>query len=91
MGEVFERMEQYRPDEIGVFTKCLLPYHWTYVSSGEYQYAKIWGVLEEYGVKVKILTQGQNIRKPFSLISFSCWMNLRIICTRKCAGLSLEI
>lgn len=59
MGEVFERMEQYRPDEIGVFTKCLLPYHWTYVSSGEYQYAKIWGVLEEYGVKVKILTQGQ--------------------------------
>lgn len=59
MREVFERMEQYRPDLIGVFTECLLPYHWSYVSSGEYQYAKIWGVLEEYGVRVKMMTQGQ--------------------------------
>lgn len=45
MRDVFERIEQYRPDQIGVFTECLLPYHWSYVSSGEYQYAKIWGVL----------------------------------------------
>lgn len=59
MRDVFERMEQYRPDQIGVFTGCLLPYHWSYVSSGEYQYAKIWGVLEEYGVRVKMMTQGQ--------------------------------
>lgn len=59
MRDVFERMEQYRPDRIGVFTECLLPYHWSYVSSGEYQYAKIWGVLEEYGVRVKMMTQGQ--------------------------------
>lgn len=59
MREVFERMEQYRPDQIGVFSECLLPYHWSYVSSGEYQYAKIWGVLEEYGVRVKMMTQGQ--------------------------------
>lgn len=59
MREVFERMEQYRPDQIGVFTECLLPYHWSYVSSGEYQYAKIWGVLEEYEVRVKMMTQGQ--------------------------------
>ena len=59
MREVFERMEQYRPDQIGAFTECLLPYHWSYVSSGEYQYAKIWGVLEEYGVRVKMMTQGQ--------------------------------
>lgn len=59
MMDVFERMEQYRPDQIGVFTECLLPYHWSYVSSGEYQYAKIWGVLEEYGVRVKMMTQGQ--------------------------------
>lgn len=58
MRDVFERMEQYRPDQIGVFTECLLPYHWSYVSSGEYQYAKIWGVLEEYGVRVKMMTQG---------------------------------
>lgn len=59
MRNVFERMEQYRPDQIGGFTECLLPYHWSYVSSGEYQYAKIWGVLEEYGVRVKMMTQGQ--------------------------------
>lgn len=59
MRDVFERMEQYRPDQIGVFTECLLPYHWSYVSFGEYQYAKIWGVLEEYGVRVKMMTQGQ--------------------------------
>lgn len=59
MRDVFERMEQYRPDQIGVFTECLLPYHWSFVSSGEYQYAKIWGVLEEYVVRVKMMTQGQ--------------------------------
>lgn len=59
MRNVFERMEQYRPDQVGVFTECLLPYHWSYVSSGEYQYAKIWGVLEEYGVRVKMMTQWQ--------------------------------
>ena len=59
MRDVFERIEQYRPDQIGVFTECLLPYHWSYVSSGEYQYAKIWGVLEEYGVRVKMMTQRQ--------------------------------
>lgn len=59
MRDVFERMEQYLPDQIGVFSECLLPYHWSYVSSGEYQYAKIWGVLEEYGVRVKMMTQGQ--------------------------------
>lgn len=59
MRDVFERIEQYLPDQIGVFTECLLPYHWSYVSSGEYQYAKIWGVLEEYGVRVKMMTQGQ--------------------------------
>ena len=59
MGEVFERMEQYLPDQIGVFTECLLPYHWNYVSSGEYQYAKIWGILEEYGVRAKMVKNGQ--------------------------------
>jgi hypothetical protein len=59
MRDVFERMEQYRPDQIGIFTKSLLPYHWAYVSSGEYQYAKVWGILEEYGVKVKVLKNGE--------------------------------
>lgn len=59
MRNVFERMEQYSPDQIGIFTKSLLPYHWTYVSSGEYQYAKVWGILETYGVKVKVLKKGE--------------------------------
>lgn len=54
MQELFERMDQYRADEVGVFTEQLLPYHWTYVSSGEYQYAKIWGMLDEYAVRLKI-------------------------------------
>lgn len=58
MSDLFERMEQYRADEVGVFTEQLLPYHWTCVSSGEYQYAKIWGILEAYGVKIKTMEQG---------------------------------
>lgn len=36
-----------------------MPYHWTYVSSGEYQYAKVWGILEKYGVKAKVLRKGE--------------------------------
>lgn len=60
MRDVFERMEQYRPDQIGIFKKSLLPYHWTYVSSGEYQYAKVLGILEEYGVRVKVLNKGES-------------------------------
>lgn len=59
MSDIFERMDQYRPDEIGVFTKELLPFTWTYVSSGEYQFAKVWGILEEYCVKAKMMRQGE--------------------------------
>jgi predicted ATPase len=51
---LFERMDNYIADDIGIFTKELLPYHWTCVSSGEYQYAKVWGVFYEYSVKVRI-------------------------------------
>ena len=58
MSDLFERMDQYRADELGIFTEQLLPYHWTYVSSGEYQYAKIWGILETYGVQIKMMAQG---------------------------------
>lgn len=63
MQQVFERLEQYRADEVGVFTQCLLPYHWTYVSSGEYQYAKIWGIIEEYGIRVKVSKQGTSYKE----------------------------
>lgn len=62
MQNLFERMEQYRPDEYGVFTKELLPFHWTHVSAGEYQYAKVWGVIEEFGVHMKVMEQGEKYR-----------------------------
>lgn len=62
MQNLFERMEQYRPDEYGVFTKELLPFHWTHVSAGEYQYAKVWGVIEEFGVHMKVMKQGEKYR-----------------------------
>ena len=72
MSDIFERMEQYKPDQVGIFRKCLLPYHWTYVSSGEYQYAKVWGILEEFGVKAKVLSKGeqysQTIQPNFILL-----------------------
>lgn len=67
MQDLFERMEQYRPDDYGVFTKELLPFHWTHVSSGEYQYAKVWGVIEEFGIHMKITSVGekyQNAKMP---------------------------
>lgn len=61
--QIFERIGQYRPDEVGVFTKELLPYHWSCISSGEYQYAKIWGILEEYAVRSKIMKQGEGFNQ----------------------------
>ena len=51
---LFDRMMQYRPDDIGIFTKELLPYSFSCISSGEYQYAKILGGLEEYCVKLSV-------------------------------------
>lgn len=45
---MFERMEQYRPDDAGIFTTELLPYGFTHLSTGEYQYAKVLGGMEEY-------------------------------------------
>lgn len=50
--ELFERMEQYRPDDIGIFTEELLPYHFSCISSGEYQFAKVLGGIEEFCVKL---------------------------------------
>ena len=58
VSELFERMEQYRPDDTGIFVKELLPYHFTCISSGEYQYAKVLGGIEEYCVKLS--TDGGN-------------------------------
>ena len=45
---LFERMEQYHPDNAGIFTERLLPYFFTHLSTGEYQYAKVLGGLKDY-------------------------------------------
>lgn len=50
--DLFERMEQYRPDDTGLFTEELLPYHFSCISSGEYQFAKVLGGIEEFCVKL---------------------------------------
>lgn len=54
VGDLFERMEQYRPDQVGIFARELLPYRFSCISSGEYQLAKVLGGIEEYCVKLSI-------------------------------------
>lgn len=44
--DLFDRMEQYHPDDAGIFTKCLLPYEFTHLSTGEYQFAKVLGGID---------------------------------------------
>ena len=57
--DLFERMEQYRPDDAGIFTECLLPYEFTRLSTGEYQYAKVLGGMEDY---LKLSSSGRTNR-----------------------------
>ena len=57
LHDIIESMDQFRPDEYGIFDKELLPCHFSYLSSGEYQYAKIWGSLEQFGNKLKMADQ----------------------------------
>ena len=45
--DLFEMMGQYHRDQYEVFPKEFLPYELSYLSSGEFQYAKIWGAIEE--------------------------------------------
>ena len=54
VDDLFERMEQYRPDQDGIFTKELLPYRFSCISSGEYQLAKVLGGIEEYCVRLSL-------------------------------------
>lgn len=51
--DLFERMGQYHRDQYEVFPKEFLPYELSYLSSGEFQYAKIWGAIEE-AIETKI-------------------------------------
>lgn len=46
-SDLFERMEQYIPDDAGIFTERLLPYSFTHLSTGEFQYAKVLGGLDQ--------------------------------------------
>ncbi len=47
-NELFERMSRYRADQLGAFRKELLPFNITYLSSGEYQYARVLGSISEF-------------------------------------------
>lgn len=61
---LFEAMGQYHRDQFEVFPKEFLPYKLSYLSSGEYQYTKIWGALEnaielkfgEFGERGKLVS-----------------------------------
>lgn len=64
IDELFERMEQYIPDDSGIFTKELLPYHFSCISSGEFQFAKVLGGIEEYCVRLKIGDRADNMFRP---------------------------
>ena len=57
--DLFERMGQYHQDQYEVFPREILPYTLTYLSSGEFQYAKIWGAMEE-AIETKL---AENFRK----------------------------
>lgn len=59
--DLFERMTQYRPDDTGIFTRELLPYRFSCISSGEWQYAKTLGGLEEYCVKLSVGNKKPNL------------------------------
>ena len=45
--DLFERLEDYHQDDAGIFTEKLLPYSFTCLSTGEYQYAKVLGGLQD--------------------------------------------
>lgn len=60
VDELFERMEQYRPDDTGIFTKELLPYHFSCISSGEFQLSKVLGGIEEYCVRLSVGDYGNH-------------------------------
>lgn len=54
LRDLFERMTAYRTDELGIFTKELLPYEIVGISSGEYQYAKTLGAIDEFCINLKV-------------------------------------
>lgn len=65
-NDLFERMGQYHKDQYEVFPTELLPYTLTHLSSGEFQYAKIWGALQE-AIETQ-LASGNDHGRPKSIV-----------------------
>lgn len=63
---LFERMSGYRADQLGAFTSELLPFEIKPLSSGEYQYARVLGIVNEFSAKNKLRSQKDT--KPESII-----------------------
>lgn len=59
MRRVFENIENYVPDEEGLFSDQLIPYHWDKVSSGEYQYGKVLADIDELANEMKVGNRGE--------------------------------
>lgn len=60
MSKVFENIENYIPDEQGLFPDQLIPYHWDKVSSGEYQYGKVLADIDELANQIRVGNRGEN-------------------------------
>lgn len=74
--DLFERMEQYTPDDAGIFTEALLPYELTCLSTGEYQYAKVLGGMEDYlAVFARSRGQKRNLDKIILLDEPEAYMH----------------
>ncbi len=54
LRDLFERMSGYRADQLGAFTSELLPFEIVPLSSGEYQYARVLGIVNEFTAKSKM-------------------------------------
>lgn len=61
--DLFERVEQYHPDDAGIFSAELLPYEFTCLSTGEYQYAKVLGAITDF---LKISTRDPRTGKKIT-------------------------
>jgi predicted ATP-dependent endonuclease of OLD family len=59
MRHIFENIENYVPDEQGLFPDQLIPYHWDKVSSGEYQYGKVLADIDELANEMKVGNRGE--------------------------------
>lgn len=64
--QLFERMADFRSDQLGVFPSELLPFAITNLSSGEYQYAKVFGTVFDYTSSKRV--RSENYEPPKNII-----------------------